>query len=73
MKVVFYSNHCPRCRVLEKLMTNKNIEFTLVDSEDLVLKIANENNINSMPFAEVDGKILNTKELQNYINNKEGN
>lgn len=66
--VVLYSNHCPKCRVLEKLMKDKNIKFTLIDSEEEVFKVADENNIVSMPFAEIDGKILSTKELQDYIN-----
>ena len=58
--------------VLENLMKKKNMEFTLIDNEEEVLKIADENNIIGVPFAEVDGKILNTKELQNFINNMEG-
>lgn len=72
MKITLFSNHCPKCKVLEKLMRDKNIEFTLVDSEELVFKVADENNINSMPFAEVNGNILTTKELQDFINSTEG-
>lgn len=70
MKITFYSLHCPKCKVLEKLMKEKNIEYTLVDSEDIVLKVADENNIVGMPFADIDGQIFNTKQLQNFINER---
>ena len=51
-------------------MKEKNIEYTLVDSEDIVLKVADENNIVGMPFADIDGQIFNTKQLQNFINER---
>lgn len=65
--IEFYSSHCPKCIVLENLMKQKGIEYNCIDEEDIYMKIAKENNIMSMPFAEIDGKIYNTKELQNYI------
>lgn len=70
MNITFYSTHCPKCKVLEKLMKEKNISYSLVDSEDIVLKVAEENNILSMPFADIDGQIFNTKQLQNFINER---
>lgn len=69
--VTLYSSHCPKCKVLEKLMEQKGIEFELVDDESVYLPIADNNNIMSMPFAEINGEIVNTKGLQNYINNME--
>lgn len=65
--VEFYSSHCPKCIVLENLMKQKGIEYKYIDNSNIYMPIAEENNIMSMPFAKVDGKILNTKELQNYI------
>lgn len=70
MEVIFYSSHCPKCKVLEQLMNKKNIDYKMIDNEEIYLPIADANEIMSMPFAEIDGKILNTKELQAYINNK---
>lgn len=65
--IKFYSSHCPKCIVLENLMKQKGIEYECITDSDIYMKIAEENNITSMPFAKMDGKILNTKELQNYI------
>ena len=64
----FYSNNCPRCRVLKKIMDEKGMEYTLISDIDIIYDVAEKANINSMPFAEVDGKILSTTELQEYIN-----
>lgn len=64
----FYSNNCPRCRVLKKIMDEKGMEYTLISDIDVIYDVAEKANINSMPFAEVDGKILSTTELQEYIN-----
>ena len=65
--IKFYSSHCPKCIVLENLMRQKNIEYEYINNEEIYMNIAEENGIFSMPFAEIDGKIYNTKELQNYI------
>lgn len=65
--IKFYSSHCPKCIVLENLMKQKGIEYEYIDNEEVYMNIARKNKIFSMPFAEIDGKIYNTKELQNYI------
>lgn len=65
--IEFYSSHCPKCIVLENLMKQKGIDYKCIDDENIYMQIANENNIMSMPFAKINDKIFNTKELQNYI------
>lgn len=65
--VTFYTSHCPKCKVLKKLMDDKKIEYNEIDNPDIYVEIGEKNNITSMPFAEIDGKVVNTKELQNYI------
>jgi len=52
-------------------MTNKGIKFEVIDDENIYLSIAELNNIMSMPFAEINGKIYNSKELQKYITSME--
>lgn len=32
--VVLYSTGCPRCKILEKLLTDKNIDFKIDDNVD---------------------------------------
>lgn len=68
--IVLYSSHCPKCDMIEKILKEKGINFDVVDDENFYLPLAEENNIDSMPFADVNGKILNTKELQEYIKNR---
>ena len=65
--IKFYSSHCPRCNVLKMLMNNNGMEYIEIDDENIYMPIAKENKILSMPFAEIDGKILDTKQLQIYI------
>ena len=68
--IKFYSSHCPKCIVLENQMKNKKIDFEIIEDEDVYMPIAKENNIMSMPFAEIDGQIYNTMQLQKYIMEK---
>lgn len=65
--IKFYTSHCPKCKVLKKLMDDKKIEYEEIDDENIYLEIADKNNIISMPFAEINGRVVNTKELQNFI------
>jgi hypothetical protein len=54
--------------VLKKIMDEKGMNYTLISDVDVIYDVAEKANINSMPFAEVDGKMLSTTELQEYIN-----
>lgn len=65
--VIYYTIHCPKCNVLQTLMTQKNITFTVVDDKDTVLSIAEEYNIRSAPFAVINGECYDTKKLQEWI------
>lgn len=65
--IKFYSSHCPRCNVLKMLMNNNGMEYIEIDDENIYMPIAKENKILSMPFAEIDGVIYGSKELQKYI------
>ena len=65
--IKFYTSHCPRCKVLKMLMDNNGIEYIEIDDENVYMPIAKENKILSMPFAEIDGVMYGSKELQKYI------
>ena len=67
--MIFYTIHCPKCNVLQDLMKQKNMEFQVIDDEKTVMEVADKYKIRSAPFAEIDGKIYSTKELQDYIRN----
>ena len=65
--IKFYTSHCPRCKVLKMLMDNNGMEYIEIDDENIYMPIAKENKILSMPFAEIDGVVYGSKELQKYI------
>lgn len=67
IKIKFYTSHCPRCKVLKMLMENNGMEYIEIDDENVYMPIAKENKILSMPFAEIDGVMYGSKELQKYI------
>ena len=63
----FYSSHCPNCVILQGLMDKKKIEYEVVDEEEVFLPIADAHHIMKMPFAEINGVIMDAKQLQNWI------
>lgn len=65
--IKFYSNNCPRCKVLKMLMDKNNIEYNEFDDPNLYMSVAKDNGIMSMPFAEIDGVLYDSKDLQMYI------
>lgn len=68
--IKYYSSHCPNCKILKMLMDKKKIEYVEIDDDNIYLEIAQQNNIKSMPFAEIEGKVVDTKTLQKYINER---
>ena len=58
MKIVLYTTGCPKCKVLEKKLELKNIQYDIITNEEeirdtgfLSLPILNVDN-NFMPFTE---------------------
>lgn len=48
--IVLYSTGCPKCRVLEKKLSNLGRDFKIVDNQDEVLKFGQDHNMNSAPI-----------------------
>ena len=67
IKIKFYTSHCARCIILKRMMDNNGIKYVEIDDENIYMPIAKENKILSMPFAEIDGVVYGSKELQQYI------
>ena len=63
-KVVLYSTGCPRCRVLEKKLNEKNIIFELVNDEDVMI----EKGFMTAPMMEIDGSLYDFKNAVDWIN-----
>lgn len=63
MEIILYSTHCPRCKVLETKLKQKNLQFT----EETDAGIMNSLGIKSAPSLGVDGKIMRFKEAVDWI------
>jgi len=66
--ITFYSTHCPQCKVLEKKLKDKNIEYNECDNVDEMIAIG----LKSAPALKIDEKILGfadaVKWIKNYAN-----
>lgn len=68
MEVVLYSTHCPKCNILEKKLTQKGINFTIIDDQAEVVKLGKENKIMSAPLLKVNGAVFSFTDANNWLN-----
>lgn len=71
--MILYSNNCPVCRTVKKILNEKNIEYTEIDDINEIMNTAKENNISSLPFADIDGVVYTAQKLMSYLKEKGGN
>lgn len=64
MNVVLYSTHCPKCKVLETKLKQKNVEYVEVDDVDTMLA----KGIKSAPYLEVDETLMNFNDAVKWVN-----
>ena len=64
MDIILYSTHCPKCNVLETKLKNKNIKFSEVNDENIMI----EKGFMSIPVLEVNGEIMDFVTANNWIN-----
>lgn len=62
--VVFYSTHCPKCKVVEMKLQQKNVAYTECNDTEVM----KSKGLHSAPALEVDGKILEFADAVKYIN-----
>lgn len=65
--IVLYSNHCPKCKILEAKLKSKNISFEEVND---VVEMENLGFV-SMPMMEVNGITMNFIEANSWVNQQE--
>ena len=63
-KLVLYTTHCPKCKVIETKLKNKGVEFDVVDDPSKIT----EKGISSVPVLEVDGEMKQFLEANKYVN-----
>ena len=68
MNVTLYTTHCPKCKVLEKKLNSKNINYNEVTDTDIMIS----KGFTSTPMFEVDGTIMDFSEANKWVNEQEG-
>lgn len=63
-KVIFYSIHCPKCKVLETKLKEKNIKYKEVNDIDYMISL----DIYSSPVLEVNGERMEFFEACKWVN-----
>ena len=63
--VIMYTTHCPQCKILEKMLNDKKIEYTQITDIDIM----KSKGIQSVPYLEVEGELKNFKESMEWIRN----
>jgi len=63
-KLILYTTHCPKCKILEKKLNDKNLSFTVVTDVEEMKK----ENIFSAPQLKINDSLLPFYEAVQYIN-----
>ena len=66
MSVIFHSTKCPKCKVMEIKMKQKNINY--IENNDIDLMLSK--GIKSAPCLEIDGEILDFTNAVKWVNNQ---
>ena len=61
--ITLYTTHCPKCRVIEKKLASKNIQYVEVTDVTEMQKLG----FSSAPVLEVDGKRYNFGDANRWI------
>lgn len=61
--IKLYSTNCPKCRILETKLKQQNIEFEVIDDEDLMVN----KGFKSAPKLEINGQILDFPEAMTKL------
>ena len=63
---ILYSTNCPKCKVLETKLKNKNIEFEICNDVGLMLS----KGIQQAPYLEVDNELMDFSNAIKWVNEK---
>ena len=66
MNVVLHSTHCPKCKVLETKLQEKNIDYTENNNVELMI----QKGFTTVPILEVDNVIYDFKAAIKWIGEK---
>ena len=66
--IILYSTHCPKCKILTKKLTEKNIEYIEFTDVDKMIEMG----FSVMPMLEVDGVVMDFTTANKWINEFKG-
>ena len=61
--ITVYTTHCPRCKILEKTLASRDVDYVAVEDVDTIVA----KGFQIVPMMEVDGKVLDFKEAMFWI------
>lgn len=64
MEIILYTTHCPKCKVVETKLKQKNIKY----EECADIKIMQDKGLTFAPVLEVDGNLYDFAEAVKFIN-----
>lgn len=62
-KVILYTTHCPKCKVLETKLKQLNIDYQIVEDEQVMI----DKGFMEAPKLEVDGKMMGFGEAIKWL------
>lgn len=65
-KVLLYTTGCPKCEIIKKKLTVKNIDFEEVNDKDEMI----EKGITQVPMMEINDELLDFVKANDWINNR---
>lgn len=63
-KIILYTINCPKCNVLEKKLSEKNIPFISISD----IEVFHEKHFQVFPMLEVNGEVMGFKQAVDWIN-----
>lgn len=66
--IIFYTTHCPKCRILEQKLKSKNIEYTEFTDVDKMIEMGFSN----VPVLDVNNEIMDFVKANKWINEFKG-
>lgn len=64
--IKLYSTHCPKCKVLEAKLKQRNIQYEECNDVDEMLS----RGIETVPILEVDGQLLDFGKAVKWVNER---
>lgn len=63
---VLYTTHCPKCRILQKKLNDKSIDFQVCEDVQKMKQL----NINSVPTLSYNGNMMSFYDAIKFVNQK---